>query len=225
MWSQLFVFCLLSAAAFWKWAITHSSLFSIKLHSSWINVLLRLFRKYGVLWRTTLKVGNRSFIVVLYKTPYFLNKCTLTFMYDGSVSALTDLANWGPSGPDWTTKIFRTGPKGPEQCCFLLKVGNHSLYTFLLKNSALGHINITIILARRSIGILNWVFMFPSFTCANKSSFCGSFHVEMCLTRAMLHIDFVLSLYKIVLYTFLLKIMGSQNYTNTWAHKHHNYSG
>ena len=129
------------------------------------------------------------------------------FMYDGSVSALTDLANWGPSGPDWTTKIFRTGPKGPEQCCFLLKVGNHSLYTFLLKNSALGHINITIILARRSIGILNWVFMFPSFTCANKSSFCGSFHVETCLTRAMLHIDFVLSIYKIVLYTFLLKIV------------------
>ena len=74
-------------------------------------------------------------------------------------------------------------------------------------NSVLGHINITIILARRSIGNLNWVFMFPSFTCANKSSFCGSFHVETCLTRAMLHIDFVLSIYKIVLYTFLLKIV------------------
>ena len=29
-----------------------------------------------------LKVGNHSFIVVLHKTPYFLNKCTLTFMYD-----------------------------------------------------------------------------------------------------------------------------------------------
>ena len=29
------------------------------------------------------------------------------------VSVPTDLANWGPSGPDRTTKIFRTGPNGP----------------------------------------------------------------------------------------------------------------
>ena len=28
-------------------------------------------------------------------------------------SVPTDLANWGPSGPDQTTKIFRTGPNGP----------------------------------------------------------------------------------------------------------------
>ena len=25
----------------------------------------------------------------------------------------TGLANQGPSGPDWTTKIFQTGPNGP----------------------------------------------------------------------------------------------------------------
>ena len=28
-------------------------------------------------------------------------------------SVPTDLANWGPSGPDRTTKIFQTGPNGP----------------------------------------------------------------------------------------------------------------
>ena len=28
-------------------------------------------------------------------------------------SVPTDLANWGPSGPDRTIKIFRTGPNGP----------------------------------------------------------------------------------------------------------------
>ena len=28
-------------------------------------------------------------------------------------SVPTDLVNWGPSGPDRTTKIFRTGPNGP----------------------------------------------------------------------------------------------------------------
>ena len=28
-------------------------------------------------------------------------------------SVPTDLVNWGPSGPDWTTKIFRTSPNGP----------------------------------------------------------------------------------------------------------------
>ena len=29
------------------------------------------------------------------------------------ISVPTDLANWGPSKPDRTTKIFRTGPNGP----------------------------------------------------------------------------------------------------------------
>ena len=29
------------------------------------------------------------------------------------LSVPTDLANWGPSGPDRTTKVFRTGPNGP----------------------------------------------------------------------------------------------------------------
>ena len=30
-----------------------------------------------------------------------------------SPSVPTDLANWGPPGPDRTTKIFQTGPNGP----------------------------------------------------------------------------------------------------------------
>jgi hypothetical protein len=28
----------------------------------------------------------------------------------GHASELTDLENFGPSGPDWTTKTFQTGP-------------------------------------------------------------------------------------------------------------------
>ena len=34
-------------------------------------------------------------------------------LYGVESSVSMDLANWGPSGQDWTTKIFQTGPTGP----------------------------------------------------------------------------------------------------------------
>ena len=42
-----------------------------------------------------------------------INEGPFSKFYTHYTSVPTDLAEWGPSGPDRTTKIFRTGPNGP----------------------------------------------------------------------------------------------------------------
>ena len=55
-------------------------------------------------------VNDKYTVKILSICVAFLETWTLTTQ---CISVLTDLANWGPSGPDRTTKIFRTGPNGP----------------------------------------------------------------------------------------------------------------
>ena len=67
-----------------------------------------------------------------------------------SHSAPTDLANWGPSGSDWTNKIFGTGPNKKAHiiqaqfvhisCTFCKHVwGFHEFARSFLRNISIAH--------------------------------------------------------------------------------------